>query len=80
MIKERIITADVGLKNIIDLVEIITLWIRLHGGRGIQMTSPARQSNHLCESRGEYFRCASSLKTLILSLDLVQSNPLHFII
>lgn len=31
------------------------------------MTSPARQSNHLCESRGEY-RSNSSIETLFLSL------------
>lgn len=54
------------------IIEIFTLWIGLHGGRGIQMTSPARQSNHLCKSRGGY--CRSSLKSIAFSLDLTQSN------
>lgn len=38
------------------------------------MTSPARQSNHLCESRGEY-RSNSSIEALFLSLT---SMPLEF--
>lgn len=33
-------------------MEKLTFWIRLHRGRGVKMTTPARESNHLCESRG----------------------------
>lgn len=64
------------LNTITIITVIFTLWIWLHGGRGIQMTSPARQSNHLGESRGGQCRVPSH-KSLVFPLDLVQSNLSH---
>jgi len=62
--------------TITNIAVIFTFWVWLHGGRGIQVTSPARQSNHLGESRGGHCR-VPSFKSLVFSLDLAQSNLLH---